>query len=77
MNHLETYQYELYVPDSEREWLSWAADVENRLGHSLDGNESENGFSLGYAYDWFRCGQTAQEYVKSVRNKATYKPLHH
>lgn len=75
MNHLETYQYELHVPTSEREWLQWAANAESLLGHSLDGNNAENGFSLGYAYDWFMAGRTAEDYVKGVKAKETYTPV--
>ncbi len=75
MNHLQVYQIEKYVPKGEREWLSWAATVEHALGHSLDGDQATNGYSLDYAYDWFRTGAKTMEYVLEVKSKSNYNPI--
>lgn len=75
MNHLETYQFEVYVPKSERDWLSWAGTVESMLGHTLDGDLSEDGYSLDRAYDHFKLGTKTTEYVKEVRGMSQYKDL--
>lgn len=75
MNHLEAYQYEVHVPIQERDWLNWAARVENSLGHSLDGDLSENGFSMDRAYSTFLLGVSSLEYSREVKARNNYKPL--
>lgn len=67
MNHLETYQFEKYVPQDERNWLAWANSVEAILKHSLDGNQNTQGYSLDYAYNWFKLGAKPQAYANSVK----------
>ena len=45
------------TPDaSDARWLKWAAEVERLLGHDLDGNENEDGYSLDFAYEAFSAG---------------------
>lgn len=75
MNHLQVYQFEKYVPKEERDWLSWAGTAEKVLGHSLDGDNAINGYSLDYAYDYFKLGATPYEYVREVKAKSNYKPV--
>lgn len=74
MNHIENYQFEIYVPKEEREWISWANNVEAHLKHSLDGDLSANGYSLDRAYSWFKLGSSSIEYVREVRSRENYKP---
>lgn len=57
---------ESYVSDDERAWLRWVKRVERCLGHSLDGNEEWDGYSLDYAHDDFLAGVTVPEYVEDV-----------
>ena len=72
MNHLEFAQMENFQSKDEKEWLSWVGTVEAMLGHDLDGDQSENGYSIGYAYDNFKLGVTTTEYVKGVRSTPHY-----
>lgn len=73
MTHIESYQFEKYVPKSEHNWISWANSVEEILKHSIDGDQSSDGYSLDYAYDWFKLGSTAYEYASNVRKMPQYK----
>lgn len=73
MTHLEIYQFEKYVPISEREWLLWATAVEGLLNHSLDGDQGRDGYSLGYAYDAFLLGASPRDYFLDVLKRPQYK----
>lgn len=75
MTHLEVYQLERYVPKHEREWLNWAKRVECLLGHSLDGDLSNDGYSLDRAYSHFILGTSDRDYVKEVKSMKQYRPL--
>lgn len=57
---------ESYVSNSERAWLLWVKRVERCLGHSLDGNEEWDGYSLDFAYGCWEAGVTVPEYVEDV-----------
>jgi hypothetical protein len=58
---------ESYVSASERAWLAWVKIVEKILGHSIDGDQERDGFSLDYAYDAFAADATPAEYAAEVR----------
>lgn len=73
MNHLFTYQFEKLVPAEEREWINWANMVEHSLGHSLDGDLTEHGYSLDRAYSFFKLGAKWSEYVHEVKTRIQYK----
>lgn len=73
MNHLETYQFEVYVPKDERVWIQWASTVESYLGHSLDGDLSIDGYSLDRAYSHFKLGSKPLDLVRDIRNMKQYK----
>lgn len=68
MNHLEFAQSESYVSPREREWERWVQRVEKLLGHSLDGNQQRDGYSLDYANDAFEDGLKPADYVFEVRD---------
>ncbi|WP_155957781.1 hypothetical protein [Fodinicurvata sediminis] len=40
---------------------AWLDEVEFLLGHSLDGDERQDGYSLDYGLDLYRAGLTAHE----------------
>lgn len=69
MNHQEVWDNEVYVSKSEQRWLNWINSVESLLGHSVDGNQVKDGYSMDYAYDWFKLGSTVMEYVIEVRKQ--------
>lgn len=65
--HFQLLQSESYVSPREREWERWVKKVEKLLGHNLDGNQQRDGYSLDYAYDAFRAGETPAAYAEEVR----------
>lgn len=60
---------------ADRAWLRWCAVVERRLGHDLDGNQVEDGYSLDYAYEAYQGGMSALDYATEVlrRRPAVHK----
>lgn len=58
---------ESHVSASEKAWLRWVKQVERLLGHSLDGDQEVDGYSLDFAHDAFCDGLSPQDYVDEVR----------
>lgn len=69
--HLALWASENYVSPTERAWEAWVSKVEKKLGHSLDGNQTTDGYSLDYAYDYWRNGDAVDTYVADVRAAVT------
>jgi hypothetical protein len=44
-------------------WDQWIDDVEAAVGHSMDGDQESDGYSLDYAHDAFNAGYTAWVYA--------------
>jgi hypothetical protein len=70
--HLETYEMEVYVPKSEAAWSKWYDACEKMLGHNLDGDQLEDGYSVDYAYDVFLNGISAEYYVMMIQQNPAY-----
>lgn len=64
--HMATEAAGLAGDRSERAWLAWAAKVEARLGHDLDGDQEIDGYSIDFALDAFRAGTSVSAYCSSV-----------
>lgn len=47
----------------------WVESVERMLGHSLDGNQELDGYSLDYAFDAFEGGVSALLYARGILDK--------
>lgn len=62
MNHLEFAAMEsaALVPGS---WERWAREVEKKLGHSLDGDQAADGYSMDPAFDAWRAGASPDAHV--------------
>lgn len=75
-SHAEFAFFESYVPPSEKIWLKWVNKVEKLLGHSLDGNQDEEGYSLDFAYDEHMNGLSPEQYVAEVRANPIYTGRH-
>ncbi len=66
MNHLEFATHEsiqLAPTPAER----FFGDVEAILGHSLDGDEERDGYSIDGALEAYRRGLSPEEYVAIIR----------
>lgn len=68
MNHLETYQMEVFVSKSESDWLVWAQQAETLLGHSLDGDQIKDGYSIDYAYEVFEGGVGPEQFAAWIKS---------
>ena len=63
---MEFMRGESYVSPREKAWLAWVKKAEGILGHSLDGDEDADGYSLDAAYDWFAADYSPAEYVEEI-----------
>jgi hypothetical protein len=64
--HLALAQSESYVSPTERAFMAWVGAVEKIVGHSLDGDEDRDGYSLDGAYAAFEASVTAADYAAEV-----------
>lgn len=69
MNHQEVWKLETATSQKEQLWLAFVKCVEKKLGHSLDGDQFKEGYSLDYAYDHFLWGFKCSEYVKLIQKQ--------
>lgn len=69
MTHQEVWAQEVAVTTKEQMWLTWVKWAEESLGHSLDGDEWKDGYSLDGAFDYFNRGFQVPEYVKQVKSE--------
>jgi len=46
----------------------WLDEVEQLLGHSLDGDQDEVGYSIDYAVENFMCGESAQDFARFIKS---------
>lgn len=54
--HAALLASESYESPSDRAWAAYVRKIEKKLGHSIDGNQATDGYSLDYAYDyWINC----------------------
>lgn len=67
MNHLEFAELESQGI-AETDWERWATSVEVELGHSLDGDQDEDGYCMDLAYDAFTAGTTVAQHADAVRS---------
>lgn len=71
MNHLEFAAMESAALEPTP-WDKWSERVEKLLGHDLDGNQDENGYSVDGALLLFTLGWTARDaahHFKTVKPK--------
>lgn len=57
---------ESFVSDGEREFEAWVKSVEALIGHSLDGDQDRDGYSIDFAHDAFADGLTPSEYAQDI-----------
>lgn len=60
------HRMEMDVADGPFE--KWAARVEKLLGHDLDGDQEEDGYSLDFASDAFDKGLSPEKYAALVKS---------
>jgi hypothetical protein len=68
MNHMEVWEAEQFQSDSEKEWLTYAKEIELRLGVDLGQcSEADDGYCIDSAYDAWREGVSVDEYCSGIR----------
>lgn len=72
MDHLEFAANESAALEPSA-WDRWIAKAEKLIGHGLDGNEAEDGYSIDYALDAFNSGSTPHAYVTMVATRDRYR----
>lgn len=60
---------------SNTDWLIWANTVESLLGHSLDGDQTADLYSLDGAHYAYTSGTTPSQYVNLVQTVREIKNL--
>jgi hypothetical protein len=68
--HASTWDNETREANVEGAWADFCTEAAGILGHSLDGDDDADGYSLGTAYDHFLRGETGTEYGMSVQVSA-------
>lgn len=66
MNPLEVWQAEILQSSAEKSWLKWIKEAESKIGYSLDGDQTTDGYSYDFAYDAWESGKTVDEYLTSL-----------
>jgi hypothetical protein len=58
---------ESYTSPTEQRWLAWIKQAETLVGHSLDGDEDVDGYSMDGAYAAWEAGLTPKAYAAEVK----------
>lgn len=73
--HGQDYQFNSYDQFRREEeaglvktlWEQWAEKVERLLGHSLDGDQKTDGYSIDFAYKEWQAHRTPEQYVAGLQ----------
>jgi len=65
MTHLELAAHESRMAE-ETPFCRWAGRVETILGHSLDGDQEADGYSLDFARDAYMANRSPRAYAATV-----------
>lgn len=66
MNHLEFAAAESAALEKTM-WEEWIEAAEALVGHHLDGDQDEDGYSYDHAYDAWKAGRSVPEYFETIR----------
>lgn len=69
--HLDLLRSENYESPREKSWLRWINNAEQLVGHSLDGDEWWDGYSLDGAFDAWEAGVFVFVYAAQVEMMKT------
>ena len=71
-SHLEFAAGESAALADDTAWSRWCIDAERLIGGGLDGDETENGYSLDGAYDAYSAGRSAAQYAATVKARPNF-----
>ncbi|WP_233213682.1 hypothetical protein [Mycobacterium hubeiense] len=69
-DHQDIWAYES-AGCAPTEWERWIDQVESRLGHDVDGDQAEDGYSLDGFHDMWKQGVAPHDAAASVRPART------
>lgn len=52
-------------------WEAWVAEVEQLLGHDVDGDQVVDGYSLGFTHKMFRAGRSTSQAAAAIATNIT------
>lgn len=76
MDFMEQVHYEFDLALRKSPFEKWADRVERIVGHDLDGDQSEDGYSLDGALEAFESGMTAKDYARQISNQNVKEEQH-
>jgi hypothetical protein len=65
----EFIQIEGFQSNEEKQWLEWINKIEKLVGHSMDGDQVKDGYSLDFAFGYFMAGWTIESYIEFIKRK--------
>jgi hypothetical protein len=64
--HLGVWEAEQHETSAARSWYRWYRRAVALVGHDLDGDQSEDGYSLDGAYEAWRQGVSPEAHARAV-----------
>ncbi len=61
-------KHELETPGWELDWLQFIAKVEIGLGHGLDGDQNDDGYSLDSCHDFYADGLSSDDAIAEFKH---------
>ena len=52
--------------DGDADWIEWVTDLEETIGHPLDGDQSADGYSLDWAYRLWQQGHSVDGALEAI-----------
>lgn len=72
-DHLAIWAAENYESALQRAWLTWIDKVEKLLGHTPDGDQTEDGYSLDGFHELWQLGLHPSEAVRVIKYLDEFK----
>lgn len=65
-DHMSLWQSETWESAHDKAWYRWVKEVEALLGHDLDGNFKEDGYSFDTSYEMWEDALTPETAVARI-----------
>lgn len=60
----------------DADWIDWITDLENTIGHDLDGDQSYDGYSLDWVYQLWKEGHSVDGALALVNDSKREQPCY-
>lgn len=51
---------------SDADWIEWVNDLEDTIGHDLDGDQQADGYSMDWIYQLWKQGHSVDQAVHDI-----------